>query len=172
MCARRGVPRRGADDRLIVGREFELVRGLSQVDRLLALTGASGALEMVDLAEGEPAVQALLRIAQLDRANLRARTRPTRLVGLAGTHEVTRTHRITRGVEALLAQAARGEPSRSDARPRRAAAGASPPAAAARLALIRVALRPAGDGRRAETRYLQAPTDFTTTRSYPVRRVP
>jgi anti-anti-sigma factor len=45
------------------------VRGLPRVERLLALTGTSGAVEMVDLAAGEPPVLALLQIAQNDLAD-------------------------------------------------------------------------------------------------------
>jgi anti-anti-sigma factor len=42
------------------------VRGLLRVERLLALTGTLGAVEMVDLAADEPPVLALLQIAQND----------------------------------------------------------------------------------------------------------
>jgi anti-sigma B factor antagonist len=60
------------------GRRLVLVRGLPQVDRLLALTGASNSVETIDLATGEPTVLALLHIARRDRASSRARARPPR----------------------------------------------------------------------------------------------
>jgi anti-anti-sigma factor len=56
---------RRADRRLI------LVRGLPRVDLVLALTGASHAIEIVDLADGEPLVLALLQVAHNDRAGNR-----------------------------------------------------------------------------------------------------
>jgi anti-sigma B factor antagonist len=59
------------------GRRLVLVRGLPQVDRLLALTAASNAVEIIDLATGEPTVLALLHIARRDRTNSRARVRPS-----------------------------------------------------------------------------------------------
>jgi anti-anti-sigma factor len=49
------------------GRRLVLVRGRSQVARILALTGASEDVESVELEPGEPAVQALLQLAQLDQ---------------------------------------------------------------------------------------------------------
>lgn len=45
------------------------IRGPSRVERLLALTGASDAVEIVDLAAGEPPVLALLQIAHNDLAD-------------------------------------------------------------------------------------------------------
>jgi anti-anti-sigma factor len=59
------------------GRRLVLVRGCSQVERVLALTGASEVLESVDLAPGDPAVQALLQLAQQKRS--RTVTGPGRL---------------------------------------------------------------------------------------------
>ena len=50
------------------GRRMVLVRGPSQVDRLLALTGARARLEIVDLNPAEPPVQALVQLAQRERA--------------------------------------------------------------------------------------------------------
>jgi anti-anti-sigma factor len=78
------------------GARLILVRGLSQVDRLLALTGSSGKVEMVDLAPEEPALQALLNIARTDRARARAQRRPVRLATLTGPHELARTNQVTR----------------------------------------------------------------------------
>lgn len=46
-----------------------LIRGLPRVERLLALTGASDAVEIVDLAAGEPPLLALLQIARNDLAD-------------------------------------------------------------------------------------------------------
>ncbi|MGA2470882.1 MAG: STAS domain-containing protein [Solirubrobacteraceae bacterium] len=62
------------------GRRLILIRGLSQFDRLLAMIGATDAVEAVDLVTGEPAVQALLHIARQDRAALRVRARAARRV--------------------------------------------------------------------------------------------
>jgi anti-sigma B factor antagonist len=47
------------------GRRLVLVRGAVQVDRLFALSGASEEVEIVDLDDGEPAAQILLRLANL-----------------------------------------------------------------------------------------------------------
>ncbi|HEX2703054.1 MAG TPA: STAS domain-containing protein [Solirubrobacteraceae bacterium] len=63
------------------GRRLVLVRGLQQVDRLLALTAAANAVETIELATGEPTVLALLHIARRDRASGRARARPARSAG-------------------------------------------------------------------------------------------
>lgn len=50
------------------GRRLVVVRGgLPRVDRLLARADASGAVEVVELAAGEPLVLALLQIAHADR---------------------------------------------------------------------------------------------------------
>lgn len=79
------------------GRRLVLVRGLSQVDRLLALTGASSAVEIVDLTAGEPALQALAQIARKDHARAQLR----RVAMFAPVSQ------ITRGVDALIEQATR-----------------------------------------------------------------
>jgi anti-sigma B factor antagonist len=50
------------------GRRLVLVRGPAQVQRLLALSGALDAVEIFDLAAGEPAVQVLLQLAHQDQA--------------------------------------------------------------------------------------------------------
>jgi anti-sigma B factor antagonist len=50
------------------GRGLVLVRGPSQVDRVLELTRASASLEIVDLDPGEPAVVALLKLERRERA--------------------------------------------------------------------------------------------------------
>ena len=50
------------------GRQLVLVRGPSQVDRVLALTGARDRLDIVDLNPAEPPVQALVQLAQRERA--------------------------------------------------------------------------------------------------------
>lgn len=50
------------------GRRLVLVRGHSQVDRLLTLTGAADVLEIIDLDAVEPPVRALVRLARKDRA--------------------------------------------------------------------------------------------------------
>jgi anti-anti-sigma factor len=86
------------------GRRVILVRGLSQVDRLLALTGATNDVEIVDLASGEPALQALLHIARKDRAQARAHARaPRRVVAFMNPAQ------IGRGLDALIARGERGE---------------------------------------------------------------
>lgn len=81
------------------GRRLVLVRGLSQVDRLLALTGASSAVEIVDLSAGEPALQALAHIARKD--HVRAHAQLVRRVVM-----FTPGSQITRGVDALIGQGA------------------------------------------------------------------
>jgi anti-sigma B factor antagonist len=58
-----------------VGRRLILVRGPQRVERLFALTGASDAVEIVDLAAGEPVVLALLQIAHNDLAGKPKRAR-------------------------------------------------------------------------------------------------
>jgi anti-anti-sigma factor len=84
------------------GRRLVLVRGLSQVERLLALTGALDAVEIVDLNPGEPAVLALLHIARSDRVDTHQRARAThRVATLLGAGQ------ITRGVDALIARGTR-----------------------------------------------------------------
>jgi anti-sigma B factor antagonist len=50
------------------GRLLVLVRGPSQVDRVLALTGARDRLDIVELDPGEPPVQALVQLAGQERA--------------------------------------------------------------------------------------------------------
>ena len=50
------------------GRQLVLVRGPSQVDRVLALTGAKDRLEIVDLNPAEPPVQALIKLARREHA--------------------------------------------------------------------------------------------------------
>ncbi len=49
-------------------RQLVLVRGPAQVDRLLALTGARDALEIVDLNPAEPPVQELVHLARQEPA--------------------------------------------------------------------------------------------------------
>ena len=53
------------------GRQLLLVRGPTQVDRMLALTGAHEHLTMVHLNPAEPPVQALVQIAARERADER-----------------------------------------------------------------------------------------------------
>jgi anti-anti-sigma factor len=48
------------------GRRLVLVRGPSQVQRLLALSGAAERVEIVELTDSEPAIQASLQIARAD----------------------------------------------------------------------------------------------------------
>jgi anti-sigma B factor antagonist len=50
------------------GRRLVLVRGPAQVQRLLELSGALEAVEIVDLAPGEPTVQVLLQLVHQDQA--------------------------------------------------------------------------------------------------------
>jgi anti-anti-sigma factor len=50
------------------GNRLVLVRGPSQVDRLLVLSKAADVLEIVDLHPAQPPVQALVELAQKDRA--------------------------------------------------------------------------------------------------------
>jgi anti-anti-sigma factor len=86
------------------GQRLVLVRGLSKVDRLLALTGASHDVEIIDLAAGEPAVQALLHIERQDRPATRIRARALRRVApLLGTGP------IFRGMDAMIARGARSD---------------------------------------------------------------
>jgi anti-anti-sigma factor len=81
------------------GRRLVLIRGLSQVERLLALSGASDAVEIVDLAAGEPTIQALVQIARTELAGTRRREgAPRRVATLLGAGQ------ITRGVDALIAR--------------------------------------------------------------------
>jgi anti-anti-sigma factor len=63
------------------GRRLVLVRGLWRFERLLALSGALDDVEIVDLAAGEPTVQALVQIALADRAEARQPARVPRHVG-------------------------------------------------------------------------------------------
>jgi anti-sigma B factor antagonist len=49
------------------GNRLVLVRGPSQVDRLLVLSKAADVLEIVDLDPAQPPVQALVELAQQDR---------------------------------------------------------------------------------------------------------
>ncbi|HSO99550.1 MAG TPA: STAS domain-containing protein [Solirubrobacteraceae bacterium] len=61
-----------ADERArSIGRQLLLVRGPSQVDRMLALTRAHERLTMVHLNPAEPPVQALVQIAARERAHER-----------------------------------------------------------------------------------------------------
>jgi anti-sigma B factor antagonist len=84
------------------GRRLVLVRGLSQVERLLALIGASDAVEIVDLDPAEPPVVALLQLAHSDHAGARQRAGvPRRVAILMGGGQVTR------GIDALIARGTR-----------------------------------------------------------------
>jgi anti-sigma B factor antagonist len=49
-------------------RRLVLLRGASQIHRLLTLSGASDLVQTVDLAPGEPAVQVLLQLAHDEQA--------------------------------------------------------------------------------------------------------
>lgn len=49
------------------GRRLVVVRGRAQVDRMLALSGASDGLEVVDLKPLQPPVQALVQLAHRSR---------------------------------------------------------------------------------------------------------
>jgi anti-sigma B factor antagonist len=81
------------------GRRLVLVRGLRQVEQLLALVGALDAVEIVDLPTDAPPILALLQIASRDRADSRQRARaPRRIATLLGANQ------ITRGVDALIAR--------------------------------------------------------------------
>ena len=51
-----------------VGNRLILVRGPSQVDRVLALTGVSAFIEIRDLEPGEPVVQVLVQLTHEDQA--------------------------------------------------------------------------------------------------------
>lgn len=84
------------------GRRLVLVRGLSQGERLLALTGALDAVEIIELAAGAPTILALLQIARKDRAESRQRTRVPRRVST-----LLRPGQINRGVGALIARGIR-----------------------------------------------------------------
>jgi len=79
------------------GRRLVLVRGLSQVERLLALTGALNTVEIVDLAAGEPPVLALLQLARHDRTETAQRAHATRRVAA-----LLRTRQVTRRIDALI----------------------------------------------------------------------
>jgi anti-anti-sigma factor len=81
------------------GRRLVLVRGLAQVERLLALTGALDAVEIVDLNAGEPPILALLQTAGNDRVATRQRARaPRRVATLLGVGQ------LTRGIDSLIAR--------------------------------------------------------------------
>jgi anti-sigma B factor antagonist len=56
------------------GRRLVLLRGPSQVQRLLTVTGAGEGLELAELSEIEPAVQALLQVARSDDGMTAARS--------------------------------------------------------------------------------------------------
>ncbi len=56
---------------IAAGRRLVLVRGPSQVDRVLVVAPASDALEIVDLDPVEPPVQALLKLVHRHRAGQR-----------------------------------------------------------------------------------------------------
>jgi anti-anti-sigma factor len=88
------------------GRRLVLVRGLRQVERLLALVGALDAVEIVDLPVDAPPILALLQIARKDRAESGQRVRaPRRIATLLGANQITRgVDEITRGVDALIAR--------------------------------------------------------------------
>jgi anti-anti-sigma factor len=84
------------------GRRLVVVRGLSQVERLLALIGATDAVEIVDLDPAEPPILALLQIARKDGAPTRQRARTRRSVStFLGAGQ------INRGVDALIARGIR-----------------------------------------------------------------
>lgn len=88
------------------GRRLVLVRGLREVERLLALVGALDAVEIVDLPADAPPILALLQIARKDRADSAQRPRePRRIATLLGAKQITRgVDEITRGVDALIAR--------------------------------------------------------------------
>ncbi|MGD0197070.1 MAG: STAS domain-containing protein [Solirubrobacteraceae bacterium] len=86
------------------GARLVLVRGLSQVDRLLALTGGSGDVEVVDLGAGEPALQALLSIARVDRSLERDRRRRAR-----GVVTFVAPSQIAPGLDTATLRTGRGE---------------------------------------------------------------
>jgi anti-anti-sigma factor len=79
------------------GRRIVLIRGLSQVDRLLSMTGSTHAVEIIDLAVGEPATQALLHINRREVGGARAAARVARRV----VTFMPRQHAVARGVGAL-----------------------------------------------------------------------
>jgi anti-anti-sigma factor len=84
------------------GRRLVLVRGLSQVERLLALAGALDAVEIFDLAANEPPVLALLQIARKDRSERPKRANATRRIAtFLGAGQ------ITRDVDTLIARGIR-----------------------------------------------------------------
>jgi anti-anti-sigma factor len=60
------------------GCRIVVIRGLSQLDRLLAIAGNTHAVEIIDLAAGEPATQALLHINRRDAGGGRAARRVAR----------------------------------------------------------------------------------------------
>jgi anti-anti-sigma factor len=81
------------------GHRLILVRGLSQVERVLALIGGLEAVEIVDLAAGESAIQAVLHAERQDRAEVRQRARARQgFVAAIGASQ------IARRVDALIAQ--------------------------------------------------------------------
>jgi anti-anti-sigma factor len=72
------------------GCRMVLIRGLSQVDRLLAITGNTGAVEIIDLDMGEPAIQALLQINHHQRGGRVARRGARRVVTFMPRQAITR----------------------------------------------------------------------------------
>jgi anti-anti-sigma factor len=86
------------------GRRLVLVRGLSQVERLLAVTGSSADVELIELAAGQPTVVALSRIARADRGDKRAFARaPRRVVSFLGSGQ------IARGIDTMIERGVRAD---------------------------------------------------------------
>jgi anti-anti-sigma factor len=82
------------------GHRLILVRGLAQVERVLALIGGLEAVEIVDLAVGESAIQAVLHAERQERADVRQRARARQgFVAAIGASQMARR------IDALIAQA-------------------------------------------------------------------
>jgi len=63
------------------GGRLVIVRGRSEVDRVFALTKSALVLEIVDLSQAEPPVQALVQLARKELGGVRGRFSPGRRTG-------------------------------------------------------------------------------------------
>jgi anti-anti-sigma factor len=83
------------------GRRMLVVRGLLQVERLMALNGTSAAVEIVDLTAGEPTINAVLPLVRKRPAARQRALAPRRVATLLGASQ------LTRGIDVLIARGTR-----------------------------------------------------------------